>query len=246
MSQVKKKLGRGLALLLAVLQVMLVFAVVPVSAADDTTTSGSCGDSLTWTLDSTGTLTISGTGEMAYYQQDSDSGSIAPWRQLNVKKVVIEEGVTTIGQYAFYGCEALESVSLPKSMLYFNNYAFQNCISLKSITIPDKVWSIGQAAFSGCTALTSVTISNASKLQSIADSTFEDCTRLTSVTIPSSATSIGERAFYGCKALTGITIPASVTSIGSYAFYGCSSTLGVTYTGTKAQWKGPFLLTTIP
>ena len=72
MSQVKKKLGRGLALLLAVLQVMLVFAVVPVSAADDTTASGTCGidgngDNLTWTLDSTGTLTISGTGEMAYY-----------------------------------------------------------------------------------------------------------------------------------------------------------------------------------
>ena len=245
MSQVKKKLGRGLALLLAVLQVMLVFAVVPVSAADDTTASGTCGidgngDNLTWTLDSTGTLTISGTGEMAYYQQDSSSGEIAPWRQLNVKKVVIEEGVITIGQYAFYGCEALESVSLPESMLSFNNFAFEYCSSLKSITIPDKVWSIGQAAFSGCTALTSVTISNASKLQSIADSTFEDCTSLTSVTIPSSATSIGERAFYGCKALTGITIPASVTSIGSYAFYGCSSLESVTIPGTKTIGESAF------
>ena len=245
MSQVKKEDRKRLALLLAVLQVMLVFAVVPVSAADDTTTSGTCGidgngDNLTWTLDSTGTLTISGTGEMAYYQQDSSSGEIAPWRQYTVKNVVITEGVTTIGQYAFYGCDALESVSLPESMLSFNNFAFQNCTSLESITIPDKVWSIGQAAFSDCTALTSVTISNASKLQSIADSTFEDCTSLTSVTIPSSATSIGERAFYGCKALTGITIPASVTSIGSYAFYGCSSLESVTIPGTKTIGESAF------
>ena len=113
-----KEEDRKRALLLAVLQVMLVFAVVPVSAADDTTTSGTCGidgngDNLTWTLDSTGTLTISGTGEMAYYQQDSSSGEIAPWRQYTVKNVVITEGVTTIGQYAFYGCDALESVYLP-------------------------------------------------------------------------------------------------------------------------------------
>ena len=182
MNQVKKKLGRGLALLLAVLQVMLVFAVVPVSAADEAVASGYCGNeandaNLTWTLDSAGTLTISkvdeATGGMKSYQWDSESGSTAPWREYDVKKVVIEKGVTNIGQYAFYGCKALTDVSLPDSMLYFDNFAFENCSSLTSVTIPDKVWRIGQNAFAGCTSLTSVSIPNS--VTSIEAYAFYDC-----------------------------------------------------------------------
>ena len=247
MNQVKKKLGRGLALLLAVLQVMLVFTVVPVSAADDPVASGYCGNeasdaNLTWTLDSAGTLTISkvngATGGMKSYQQDSESGSIAPWREYDVKKVVVEEGVTTIGQYAFYGCEALTSVTLPDSMLYFNNFAFENCTSLESIEIPSNVWSLGSGAFEGCSSLKSVTIPSESRVERIENSAFNDCISLTSITIPNKVTAIGNAAFYGCKSLTSVSIPESVTSIESYAFSGCGSSMDVTYAGSMTQWRG--------
>ncbi len=115
-----------------------------------------------------------------------------------VTDLVIPDDVTSIGKYAFCGCD-----------------------SLTSITIPDSVTSIGSSAFSGCTGLTSVTSGNG--VTSIGDRAFYSCYSLTSVTIPDSVTSIGEDAFYGCSGLTSITIPDSVTSIGYGAFWGCNS-----------------------
>ena len=117
---------------------------------------------------------------------------------LRAKYIIIQEGVTSIGEYAFY-----------------------NCTSLTSITIPDSVTSIGENAFSGCTSLTSITIGNS--VTSIGKYAFLGCTSLTSITIPDSVTSISYSAFSGCTSLTSITIPDSVTNICSNAFTACSS-----------------------
>ena len=128
--------------------------------------------------------------------EDNQSPVYMSW---NVKKIVIEEGVTSIG-----------------------NSAFAYCRGLISITIPDSVTSIGEWAFDGCTSLPSITIS--SSVTSIEFGTFKDCSSLTSITIPDGVTSIGAYAFSKCSSLTSITIPDSVTSIKAYAaFNGCTS-----------------------
>ena len=167
-------------LLSFVLTVLMIVSLLPVTAlAADVVASGTCGaegdgSNLTWTLDSDGVLTISGSGDMHDYGF-SCAPRGAPWygyRSL-VKSAVIAEGVTSIGEYAFYYCEFLTSV-----------------------TIPDSVTSIGISAFFRCTSLTSVT--------SIGDGTFRGCTSLTSVTIPDSVTSIGGSAFSDCDNLTDV------------------------------------------
>jgi len=135
--------------------------------------------------------------------------------------ITIPNSVTTIGESAFLGCDGLTSVTIPNSVTSIENGAFKACTGLTSITIPNSVTWIGYHAFSGCTGLTSITIPNS--VTSIRDWAFDNCTSLTSVTIPNSVTSIGYRAFYGCDGLTIITIPNSVTSIEDYAFYECTN-----------------------
>ena len=129
----------------------------------------------------------------------------APWynNRGKIKKVVIEDGVTSIGNHAFELCPSLTSVTIPNSVKSIGSYAFLYCKGLTSITIPNSVTSIGGFAFEGCSGLTSITI-------------------------PNSVTSIGDYAFYVCSGLTSITIPNSVTSIGSYAFSDCSGLTSIT------------------
>ena len=140
-----------------------------------------------WTL-SDKTLTISGAGEM----KDWDNDSVESWHNTQytnaIEKVIIEEGVTRIGWYAFGGFSSLESIVIPESVTSLGNLAFEGCSSLISINIPEGVTSIGGYAFSGCSSLTSINI-------------------------PDSVTSIGEDAFYGCSSLESITISESVISI---------------------------------
>ena len=209
--------------------------------------SGSCGENVTWTLTADGTLTISGTGAMTDYTYDSRS----PWYSCRtyIKRVVMQQGVTSIGDHAFWdcsgltsvtipdgvtsigdsafsGCAALTSVTIPEGVTSIGDYAFAYCVSLTSVTIPDGVTSIGDSAFSGCTALTSVTIPGS--VTSIGGGAFSGCTSLTSVAIPSSVTEIGGSAFSGCTGLTSVTIPDSVTSIGDSVFSGCTALTAVT------------------
>ena len=178
---------------------------------------------LTWKLDADGTLTISGTGAMKDYDSDD---SPATQKKDSVKKVVIEDDVTSIGDYAFWNCSNLTSITIPDSVTIIGNSAFNACSSLTSLTIPNSVTSIEFAAFYACSSLTSLTIPNS--VTSIGDSAFNACSSLTSLTIPNSVTSIGEGAFYACSSLTSITIPNSVTSIGEGAFYACSSLTSIT------------------
>ena len=134
--------------------------------------------------------------------------------------------VTSIGDYAFYGCYRLTSVTIPNSVTSIGGYVFWYCSGLTSVTIPNSVTSIGEGAFRNCSGLTSVTIPNS--VTSIGGHAFEGCSGLTSVTIGNSVTSIGNVAFCGCSGLTSVTIPNSVTSIGAEAFYGCSGLTSVT------------------
>ena len=160
--------------------------------------SDTCGDNLTWELTADSVLTISGTGTMTNYSSSSSSPALWYYNRSFIKSVVIGEGVTSIGNYAFNACSGLASVTIPNSVTSIGNYAFNACSGLASVTIPNSVTSIGNYAFNACSGLTSVTI-------------------------PNSVTSIGNYAFNACSGLTSVTIPNSVTSIGSSAFYGCTN-----------------------
>ena len=151
-----------------------------------------------------------------------------PWYndRKQIKKVVIKDGVTSIGYWAFYECEYLTFLTIPNSVTSIGKNAFESCKSLTSITIPNSVTSIGENAFENCSSLTSVTIPNS--VTSIGNFAFSGCSSLTSITIPNSVTSIGERAFESCRSLTSLTIPNSVTSIGNYAFRYCSGLASIT------------------
>ena len=189
---------------------------------------GTCGTNLTWTLNTQdSTLTISGTGEMTNYTP-SWASSPAPWYDYisYIKYVTIEDGLTSIGEYAFYYCSGLTSVTIPNSVTSIGYYAFAYCSALTSITIPNSVTSIGSYAFSYCKGLTSITIP--SSVTSIGEGAFNACSALTSITIPNSVTSIGRGAFSSCSGLTSVTIPNSVTSIGEWAFSYCESLTSIT------------------
>ena len=182
-------------------------------------------DNLTWKLYADGTLNISGAGAMKDYDYDNNP-SPASQKKDSVKKVVIEDGVTSIGNSAFFYCTSLTSITIPNSVTSIEPYAFYNCNSLTSITIPNSVTSIGNFAFSDCSSLTSITIPDS--VTSIGNYAFAYCEGLTSITIPDSVTSIGAYAFSYCSSLTSITIPDSVTSIGNGAFDNCSSLTSIT------------------
>ena len=190
------------------------------SASAETTTEPQVWieDNLTWTLTADGTMTISGTGAMKNYDYYNNPSS-ASQKKDSVKKVVIEDGVTSIGESAFNTCIGLTSITIPDSVTSIGTLAFSACSSLRSITIPNSVTSIGALAFRACSSLSSITIPNS--VTSIGTYAFEDCSSLTSITIPDSVTSIGNYAFYNCSGLTSITIPDSVTSIGKSVFDNC-------------------------
>ena len=197
-----------------------------ISASAETTTEPQVWieDNLTWTLGEDGTLIISGTGAMKDYDYNNNQSPV--YMNSSVKKVVIEDGVTSIGNWAFYKCTSLTTITIPDSVTSIGDWAFYKCTSLTTITIPDSVTSIGEAAFRGCSSLTSITIPDS--VTSIGDAAFSHCSNLKSITIPDSITSIGKYAFCNCSSLTSITIPNSVTSIGESALAGCVNLTSIT------------------
>ena len=232
---------------------------------DNVVDSGTCDDGLTWVLYNDGLLEISGTGDMDdYVIADLLSGGVVevlpPWYDYreSITEVIINEGVTSIGKYAFMGCQNLESVTMPDSLKSIGARAFASCYNLTSVTIPDSVTEIGMCAFQRCYDLTSVTIPGSvtnmgsrifylctsltnvtleDGLTSISSEMFYCCTSLTSITIPDSVTSIGDYSFAFCESLESVTIPDSVTSIDYHAFYECTSLTDVYYSGTKEDWE---------
>ena len=185
--------------------------------------SGTCGDNLTWSFDkSTGTLEISGTGYMCTWSNN------VPWGDYGyaITTVIINNGVTSIGNYAFFYCDSLTNITIPSSITDIGYNAFSGCRSLTNITIPNGVTCIGDGAFSNCNGLTDIAIPDS--VIGIDSYAFLGCSSLTSITIPEGVTCIDEGTFSGCSGLTNITIPDGVTSIGDYAFSYCSSLTSVT------------------
>ena len=217
--------------------------------------SGTCGASLTWTLDNDGTLEITGSGQMDDYSSDT-----IPWYdyRTDIRCLEIQNGVTSIGNSAFYNCTGLTEAVIPDSITTIGSYAFYNCTSLTGITIPYGVTSIEDSSFFSCTSLTAVAIPES--VTSIAGYAFYGCSGLTNVTLPESVTSIGSYAFYNCTSLTEVCIPdgvssleegvfggcvglkeavigVGVNSIGRSAFYGCTGLTGVTIPESVASIK---------
>ena len=180
--------------------------------------SGTCGPNLKWHLTDDGVLTITGKGEMYDYSVPYNS---APWRYFGVKRIIVGDSVTTIGEYAFSYCSSLTSITIPNSVTTIKEYAFSNCSSLTSVTIPNSVTTIGGWAFSICSSLISVTIPNS--VTTIGDNAFIGCSSLTSVTIPNSVTRIGSEAFSDCTNLQKVHIGNSVKTIGEFAFNKCTN-----------------------
>lgn len=196
--------------------------------AEEKPTSGKCGENVTWSLDAQGVLTIEGTGPMDdYYREhwaESEENDIpAPWgfKNLDITKVVIKPGVTSVGNYAFFGCENIASVTLPETVKRIGDGTFVLCFALESITLPDGLEYLGVDALA-VTNITSIVIPDG--ITEIADGLFSECIYLTSVTIPDSVTRIGVCPFYYCLELKSVDIPKGVTVIGDSTFYACGIT----------------------
>ena len=208
--------------------------------AADLIDSGTCGEQATWELYQDGTLYIKGSGAMSDYSISSDANDTsfcsAPWyasHRSDIQTVIIEDGITRIGEHAFTYCSAMHSVSIPDSVTEIGAEAFAGCSSLESVTIPDGVTKIGSAAFESCGSLKSVTIP--SSVTTIGEWAFFGCDSLESVTIPGSVTEIGDWAFSDCVFLKSVTIPDSVTTIGECAFSGCAFLESVTIQGSVTE-----------
>ena len=184
---------------------------------------GYCGDNLTWVLTNDGVLTFFGEGAMRNYF----SAGTTSWNAYidRITTVVLPEGVTSIGNFAFYGMTNLESISLPAGLTSIGEYAFKNCPALDGVEMPDTLKKIGQSAFFGCCRLGAIEIPEG--IYTIWSYTFKNCTSLTSVSLPSTLIKIDEAGFYGCSSLTELTIPDSIAIIGKYCFKNCTGLTGM-------------------
>ena len=231
-------------------------------------TSGDFGENncLHWEV-STGvlsgkTLTISGTGAMPDF--NFPEGNLAPWWNYEalgmltsfgnfklegeLKKVVIQDGVTNVSNYALFFLPAATQITLPESVTSIGRYGIALCSKLNGISLPravtaigdfglagnsftavslpDGLQALGRGAFDACASLSGMTLPAA--ITAVPDKCFNDCTKLLTVDYKGEVTAIGERAFEGCKSLTKAPIPAAVTALGNSAFNGCIALTDVT------------------
>ncbi len=206
--------------------------------------SGTCSvrddSSLTWTLMDNGTLTISGEGEIAYYDNPSHMNpDLPPWYDYreDIKRVVIDEGVTGIGDYAFSEHTNLALVTISGSVTYVKNEAFFGCCRLTAIQVDDAnpdycsqggvLFSKDKTVLCTCPGGLRGEYTIPEGVTDIQEKAFYRCAGLTAVAIPDAVTSIGHSAFKNCTALTSVNIPDGVTSIETYTFSDCSSLTSV-------------------
>lgn len=218
-----------------------VLYTTPISCSDgDTfghkTTHGTLRNGMEWIFNSDATLTIRGTGPMVDFELDAtDDTVVVPWEDVkyNISHVVYEAGITTTGDFIFYKCPNLTSVTLPDTMTEIGNSTFAGCTSLEQVTISDGVTKIGNSAFSGCSRLEQITIPDS--VTKISAGAFSG-TELTQVSAPG-VTEIGVNAFGNCWKLTQIHVSARLATVESGAFEGCSELMDVYYSGTAEQWQ---------
>lgn len=220
---------------------------------------GICGDGVTYKLTVDGILTVSGNGSMYSF----DGGNM-PWykyvsgnRDYVIREVRILDGVTNVGENAFYGCTSLTKVTLSSSVTEICDRAFDGCTALTSVTMTNNLTTIGKEAFSYCTALKAINLSTG--IETIGDKAFTQ-SGLTEITLPSSLTTAGETIFYACTDLTLATINCetvperlfaectsletviltdTVVSIGESAFEGCTALVSV-QTEDSLTTVGPY------
>ena len=200
--------------------------------------SGKCGDSAAWTLDNTGTLTISGTGATYNYDMDDDGNSAAPWctkaRIQRVNKVVVNSGITELGYSMFSNCTQLTSVSLPSGLKRIGSCLFLGCTRLSAITIPSSVTTIESNAFTHCDSIAAITLP--SGLRTMGDAVCSQMAKLTTATVSGGVTYLSNYAFNDCPSLKTITLPNTVRSIGICAFRYDTALKDVYFNGSVTQW----------
>ena len=232
-------------IVLLMLVLMFTFSTaLPVHAA-----SGNCGSNLTWSL-SGGVLNISGSGAMTNFTDEN----MPPWygNAAEITKVTIGEGVTSVGDLAFFGCQNLSSVSLPSNVKTIGVRSFKECTALSHVAFPAELESIKEAAFEACSSLTGIRLPDGLKV--IGNYAFYRCSNLTSITVPASVIQFGmvtfaycenltqatiqcpitklpEWTFYECGKLAAVNLPETVTSTGENAFYECDRLRDIHYTG---------------
>ena len=230
---------RILSILLAVLMLL---SALPLGMVDTAyaaaLASGKCGDSATWTLDNTGTLTISGTGATYNYDMDDDGNSAAPWctkaRIQRVNKVVVNSGITELGYSMFSNCAQLTSVSLPSGLKRIGSCLFLGCTRLSAVTIPSSVTTIESNAFTHCDSITAITLP--SGLRTMGDAVCSQMAKLTTATVSGGVTYLSNYAFNDCPSLKTITLPNTVKSIGICAFRYDTALKDVYFNGSVTQW----------
>lgn len=201
---------------------LLLFNLVPtLTVQAETIMEGNCGESVTYILDSEGTLTISGEGAM--YGVPTLNWDFLP---TEVEKVVIDDDVTDIGKHAFYGFSELTRVEIANSVTSIGDQAFAGCTSLESINLPNSITKMGSYVFSQCSKLKSVIFP--SSMNIINSGTFSDCSSLKKIEIPKGVLGIDFVAFSGCTSLEEIVFPDGMLMIGSSAFEECSGLKRIT------------------
>ncbi len=225
---------KKLRLLSAVLAICMLLTIAPITAFASTG-SGTCGDNgdnISWELDESGTLTLTGSGAMRDYASSDYFGEdVSPWREFemgnDIKKIVVGDGITSIGRNAFHNCNEVTEVSLPAGLKKIGYAAFESCKKLKNINLPDGLETIDDNAFSLCSALESIVIPDS--VTDLGGSVFFNCYNLVSANIPAGITELNVDLFWNCTKLNSITsIPESVTKIGDSVFSGCSSITEIT------------------
>ena len=172
--------------------------------------SGTCGDALSWTIDETGVLTISGTGPMDNYRVELAESPFTKNSEF-IQSAVVEPGVTSIGAGAFFICSTMRSITLPDTLTSIGSSAFSTCEALTEIDLPGSVKEIGSSAFS--------------------------YSGLHSIVIPEPVTCIKVGTFTSCKDLSSITLPIGFKEIEYFALGGCDALKDIYYPGTEQQFK---------
>ena len=222
--------------------------------ADEIVQSGTEGN-VEWSLTNGGVLTISGDGTIPDYSSDTTP----PWSGYYISTIIIEEGVTgigdnafyqsqalsvtisetvkTIGNSAFYDCQNLISATVSEGVEIIGENAFRGCTALTYIDFPASITSVGSGAFMGCNKITSVRFMSGSDTVKLGDGLFAQCQNLISVTLPRTADCISANMFSSCSSLPELYIPASVKQIGENPFTSCKGLKKIYFGGSEAEWN---------
>ena len=221
-----------------------------ITPTDQDICSSGTDRNITWRLTKDGTLYISGTGKMPDYGYTYESpGNYvtipAPWEEVKdkIKKVIIEEGICSVGNNAFNECTELLNIQLPSTITSIGESAFSLCTALKNITLPNKIQTVSANQFSGCSSLEKVVLPE--NLTRIEFQAFIHCYNLKEINMPEKLEYIGTWAFCNCKSLESISFSKYLTEISGGAFRDCVNLKQVVFAARKGSKKYPDMYITL-